>query len=79
MKMLIHHIHALHLNYIDIHHIHSLLPQPVVRRVVLLLNHIHTLHLRHIHTLYLNLFAPEAVTTQVARRIPLIQLKLLRG
>jgi hypothetical protein len=45
------------------HYIHTLLPQPVVHRVVLLLN----------------LFAPEVVITQVARRIPLIQLKLLRG
>jgi hypothetical protein len=64
-------IHTIHLHHIATHHIHTLLPQSVVRRVVLLLNHIHTLHL--------NLFGPEVVTTRVAERIPLIQHKLLQG
>jgi hypothetical protein len=91
MKILLHCIHILHLrsvvhrieiplhlHHMAIHHIHILLPQPVVHQVVLLLNHIHTLHFGHIYTLHLNLFTLEVVTTQVARRIPLIQLKLLR-
>jgi hypothetical protein len=91
VEMLLYRIHTIHLrsvvhqmemflhriNIIHLHRIHTLLPQLVVHRVVLLLNHIHTLHLRHIHTLHLNMFAPEVVTTQVAGRIPLIQLKFL--
>jgi hypothetical protein len=40
----------------DIGHIHTFLPQPVVRRVVMLLQHMHTLHLWNIHTLHINLF-----------------------
>jgi hypothetical protein len=79
MKMLLHRIHTIHLHHIATHYVHTLLPQPMVRRVVLLLNHMHTLHLRHIHTIHLNMFALEVVTTRVVGRIPLIQLKLLRG
>jgi hypothetical protein len=71
MKMLLHRIHTIHLHHIATHHIYTLLPQTLVHRVVLLLNHIHTFHL--------NLFGSEVVTTHVVGRIPLIQLKLIRG
>jgi hypothetical protein len=40
--MLLHRIHTHHLHHMATHHIHILLPQLVVRRMVLLLNHIHT-------------------------------------
>jgi hypothetical protein len=46
-----------------LHDIHTLLPQPVVHRVVILLHHIRILHLRYIHILHLNLFTVEVVTT----------------
>jgi hypothetical protein len=42
--MLLYRIHTRHLHYMATQHIHILLPQLVVRRMVLLLNHIHTLH-----------------------------------
>jgi hypothetical protein len=48
-----------------LYHIHTLDPQLVVRRVVMLLHLIRTIYLHHIHTLHINIFTLEVVTTRV--------------
>jgi hypothetical protein len=78
-RAFLYHIHTLHLHHVDTCHIHTLLPQSVVRRVVILLHHIHSLHFWHIHILHLKLFIMEVVTTQVEGKILPIQIKLRQG